>query len=733
LWETFIHHHNEYTFTEEMIQIIYERYIYVLEFHAKVEFSVLYKLSVEYRETVTKYFGISAATVITAMIALATICEKHEKHYHESITIYEEVIKKIKTTTTTTTTVTETIIKTVKKRLSKVYLTIITTGSSTTTMTIERGIALCLEIYEQLKIEFGCWHEKTLTQLRELVLLYKKLGSQESHSTIIRLLQISVIGIITKVTTSITLYQAATTLASIYVACGMIKFGHELLHQLRHLIVLHDIESPDITIKLDCKVNKVSFVFLLAFEQGLTEKTVCSYSEIMADILLETYLYEQYTLVIKTETKIEIVLECGAKLRSFWEIRGREHQVVILDKKLFQMFKAKYGSFIKTHDSITFAFYVSLLAELGKERSKVDFSAIACLVSNAKVKALLEAGDFQQAHEVAKCSFQLINSQRFYHHVRNLHYGYKLAEFMAGIDVRQPADNKVRESMLETSRVIVRDVLAACREAKVNFVSLKFEDLAGLVRLLGDQQNYGELEVCSFPHLLFHDKANMTQFLLEQLWQSREVQKTWSSTTVLGIGRSLVHARYANGHISTAIELCDTICYNLRRSRGWLDDDALAMSELLAKLYTSQHRHREAMGVHEEILRETDENDDMEKAYYANHHLELLKRAYQRNGAWDKSEKSYRELYAALKRFGLSVQPIEKWSSKGADTMGTYVIPQEWKLEVDEMEVAKGRKRPNWLRVSSGRWYGSSSYGESKPGCGHAWLEQNKSREELVR
>lgn len=190
-----------------------------------------------------------------------------------------------------------------------------------------------------------------------------------------------------------------------------------------------------------------------------------------------------------------------------------------------------------------------------------------------------------------------------------------------------------------------------------------------------------------------------------------------------------MHARYANGHISAAIELCDTVCYNLRRSRGWLDDDALAMSELLAKLYTSQHRHREAMRVHEEILREIDENNDMEKAYYANHHLELLKRAYQRNGAWDRSEKSYRELYAALKRFGLSVQPIEQWSSKGADAMGTYVIPQEWKLDVDEIEVAKGRKRPNWIRESSGRWYGSSSDGGNKPGCGHAWLEQ----EELVR
>src|SRR5271155_789080 len=219
----------------------------------------------------------------------------------------------------------------------------------------------------------------------------------------------------------------------------------------------------------------------------------------MADILLETQLYEQYTQVIKTETKIEIVLEVGAKLHAFWAFHGRKVECDVLDRKLFAVFKAGYGAGIHTHDDITFIFYSALLVELGKERSIVDFGAIVCLVSNLKVKALLEAGDFNKAHEVAKCAFQLISSQRFYHNMHNVSYGYKLAEYMAGIDVRKPADNKVRESMLETSRKIAVDVLAACREAKVNFVALKFEDVAGLVRLLGDQQNYGELEVRFIP------------------------------------------------------------------------------------------------------------------------------------------------------------------------------------------------------------------------------------------
>ena len=197
------------------------------------------------------------------------------------------------------------------------------------------------------------------------------------------------------------------------------------------------------------------------------------------------------------------------------------------------------------------------------------------------------------------------------------------------------------------------------------------------------------------------------QSLLEQLWQSREVQNTWSSTTVLSIGRNLVHAHYAAGHLSKAIELCDTICYNLRRSRGWLDADAIAMSKLLAELYTATHRYREAMGVHEEILREIDEDDDGEKAgLYVNGQLELLKRAYQRLGGWDKSEKTYRALFTRLKRFGLSLQPIEQWSPKGADSMGMYVILKEWKLDVEK----EGVKKRDLTKVAVRR------------SCGHAYL-----------
>ncbi|MCJ1311567.1 hypothetical protein MMC25_005240 [Agyrium rufum] len=696
LWHTFVHHHHEFTFTEEMIITLYERYTYVLEFHTKVEFSVLHKLTIEYRETVITYFGVSATIVIKAMIALAMVCEKHKDHLHESITIYEEVIKRTKTVTTTTTTVEDTTITTVKRRLSKVYVTIITTGKSTDVTTIDRGITICLEIYEQLKFEFGCWHEKTLAQLREVVILYHKHGKHES--TIVRMLQAVVIETFTKVTTSITLYHAAATLASIYVEVGLVKQGHDLLHQLRHLVILHDMTASfDIMISLGGKVSKVAFVFLIAFEQGLTSKHVLSFSEVMADILLETYLYEEYTRVIRSTTTIEVKLQTGAALYAFWIHRSRSAQAEILARTLFGLFKSNFGGHIGAPEAFTYTFFLAFLVELGVDRRTVDFGHLVCVSGEAKVAALLKAGEFQAANDVATAVLQLISSKKYLQARHNISHGYGLAKILAGIDAPQPTNEKLRAALLATSRTTATAVLNACRDAHIDFAALKFTDLVGLVRLLGVQENYLELE-----------------FLLLALWNSREVQRNWSPETVLSIGKHLVHAHYSTGHMDEAIGLCDTISYNLRRSKGWLYKEAIEMSELLAELYTEAKRYADAMEVHEEVLREIDEDEDMKKgadAGLVHGVVDLLKRDHARLGGWKKSERGYVDLVARVgKKFDVKVQGVEHWkSSGGADNVGRYKALRNDAWQIDAVPKAEEKKkadRPNYRRGATRRSYG---------------------------
>jgi hypothetical protein len=154
------------------------------------------------------------------------------------------------------------------------------------------------------------------------------------------------------------------------------------------------------------------------------------------------------------------------------------------------------------------------------------------------------------------------------------------------------------------------------------------------------------------------------------------------------------------------------MCYNLRRVWGALDATTLEMHILLSSFLTSSGHFRRAMQVHEDVLRDTvsdkgEELNQAEAASIAVRHLELLKRAYQRNGKWDKEQQVYVDLYQQLAHiFGseeswkkANVQSLDKWSSKGADELGVWKRPESF--EWMESESGK-RNHSNFLRKSLG-------------------------------
>jgi tetratricopeptide (TPR) repeat protein len=726
LWEAFIHHYKEIAFEEYEIEILYKRYVHVLEFHAMVEFSVLYKLSNEYRTHVLVVFGAAAAIVLKALIAFGGICEREQKHHHECVTVYEEVIKRTTTTKTTTTTLTETEITTVKTRLSTVYVTIITSGGQTTTGTFDRCIHVLLEVYAEFKLRLGCWHEKTLGKLHEIIIIYKRIGTSECRHKMLTILQSAFVSIVTASVSSLVLYTAATTLASIYITAELVSYAEKLIADVQHLIIFgNSFVAREIPLKFDVevKLTKVAFVFLTAFKQRLVKETVITYSEVLANLLLEMSLYEQYTAVVEASASIETILLHGAKLRFFWTECKNEHLVLTLDTKLFSLFKSRFSTFI-THsdDAVIREFYLGLLLHLASGTNKVDFPTLACAAGNARVAALLEKGEFHRAHGVAHVVFTFCSKQRFYHDMKRVPYAYKLAELLAGINCPRAADGKLHTEMLKTSREIMALVLSVFQADGIDFARLQFRDLAGIIRLLGAQENFVALEP-----------------ILHSLWHSREVRE-WDPTRVLSIGRLLVHVYAANNKLTSAIDLADRLTYNLQRSRGYLHPNALDMSQLLASLHASSGRADKSMSVYEDILRQIDATcthssspspksprsgrlsglfsprRSVSYGHKIHHHeagetttdpkvlattatlqFELLKRAYLKQGSWTKPVKEFGDLYGRLnERLGkgsVSVGAPETWKvgekGAGGDGLGVYARPKEWRLDLSEKKELK--------------------------------------------
>ena len=178
--------------------------------------------------------------------------------------------------------------------------------------------------------------------------------------------------------------------------------------------------------------------------------------------------------------------------------------------------------------------------------------------------------------------------------------------------------------------------------------------------------------------------------------------------------------------ISKAIHLCEDICYNLRRVWGSLEPKTLEMSNLLSQVYTEAGHYREAMGLHEEILRlvvDGDDDDDRTidtmEPKTARENLDWLKASYQRLHGWDKSEKVYKVLVdrlLSMPEFKTAAefkdaQAIDKWDKKGdPGKKGKFVAPAEWKFvssahltENGGVKAAAASSRPNTIkhRVSS--------------------------------
>ncbi|KAI9744104.1 MAG: hypothetical protein M1818_002256 [Claussenomyces sp. TS43310] len=694
LWQTWIHHYHERNFDAEFIEILYKRYIYALEHHGQNDYETVRTITVQYRDTCRTVFGVLSIITVKAMIELAQISLQKEKYIHEAIKIYEEVITNTTTTTTTATTnktvaISTKTITTVKEHLAKAYVTVCSYGTPSATI-IERGIKVLMEQFEHMKVHFGFAHSETLSALHEIIIMYSKLKTQESHAAMVQMLQDSIVQIITKEKHSETLHQAAMNIGSIYSSSELQSHGLEFLREIRVQIVSKTGTSGSHGFKVDKSVGTTCFVFLATLERLLQGSMAISYSEIMTDLLIEYTLNEHYSHCIASEKDVTVIMVHTARLRKFLIAHHRKEQVELITSHTYQLFLKKWGSSMKLNNDRTRILFVGILEEFGDMDNPIDIGTAACISSNNKVLALLKGSKFQEAYEVSLCAFQFIENHRAYHHMKNVGFGFKLSAYMACRKVEGVAikaiEPELSAHMLDLSRAVIRSVFKACKDSSINFARLQLTELNDLVGLLGQQQNYEDLES-----------------LLALLWTSRDIQKSWSTTSAstsaltINLGLRLVQAHFLAGHRAKAIRLAEDIAYNLRRVWGALYSKSLDVSEVLAQLYIEAGHFREAMGLHEDILRlvfEGDDGDDrtcdVMTAARARAHVDLLKRSYQRLGGWDKEASTYIELVDAVLNMAeykgkpelKGVQSAKSWKTqeKSEEVKDKFVIPSEWEF-----------------------------------------------------
>lgn len=509
LWRTLLKRTQEYHITAERVEEIYRRYLYVMEKELKVSYTELRQITIEFRTVCVGVYGARSEIALRACIHLAEINERSEKHVHEAIQIYEEVFRETRTITQTTTTTTTTILE-AKSHLTRLYVK----HSSTSTQYVSKALTMYMERFENVKVQFGCSHDTTLSQLEELVIFYKSRKEQKLTATVIRTLQATIVEIVTRETDSKRLFDSSTRIAQIYISQGHVEEANELLLELRRQIVSRDVSSCEkFGFKFDRHTDRRCFVFLATFEETLKGIETVSFSEIMADFLTETIMIEAYTRARTEKARFETMMVHGARLRYFRRSKYNGAHDSKIDDDLFDAFIGSMGSSITTSRNTTREFFRILLEETGKFQHDIHLVKAGSQSGAAAVRALLEQSKFQDAFDLATCIWQFAKSQEGFNDQENISCFFKIALYLAGRRAKKCNENpKQRQYMMDLSGTYVEEILKASRRINIDFTKTPIEELNELVSLLGEQKNFANLEV-KRPHVVNFSSRVLTSLV----------------------------------------------------------------------------------------------------------------------------------------------------------------------------------------------------------------------------
>ncbi|KAJ5776103.1 uncharacterized protein N7511_001114 [Penicillium nucicola] len=683
LWKTVTLQGQELSIESEEIETIYSRYSSLLETHVKADVTVIHSLATSYRETCLKIYGESHVSTYKATMRLAEISHSSEKYHKESLSLYEYALKmsskfsstvdtrEVSESSTTTTTSTVSIIK---QRLAQLY--------SSSTETVSKAVSLYQEDYHSSVKQEGYASQTSLTALEHLVTSYHKQNTKTSTTEAVKTLTTATTSIFEQEIDSQRMYKSSQTIAQMYKSVGHQEAAWTLLQTLRSRLIRETTSIEKTTIS-----RKVA-VFIVAFEESLFQKR--TYTAIMAELVSEINLYESFYTSRKEKGFMSIFIS-GVRLLNFQRTRNATEELQKTDIELFRLFTEHFS--VKTQSSKVSiqAFYQIAIAEITKR----EYGTHIISKTVRAVHHEIEQGHFQEAYELSSILHKFIQQIDGFSTHSNTKDGILLAKYLLGHGVKKSPDAKLVKAMHELSRVVLQDILIVYRDTSVRFTDLDVSEVNEIAILLGEHRNFEDLE-----------------YVLNDLWSSRIVQKTWSSDTIISIGRRLVEARFSCGRKEQAIRLCADLCYNIGRVWGQFDRITLELTALLSELYTETGNYSGAMAVHETALRQVSHTQtdvtSAEMGAFAVQHAELLKRAYQRNGGWAKQSGVYTDLLGKVNEqlkaektwSKSSLESVDKWQPKGADSLGLWQPPTTYGF----LTSGKINKHQNQLRkISTGK------------------------------
>jgi hypothetical protein len=687
LWPTLVVEDNkidtyDHDLVDRMLEKTYLGYMSILTTHKRSDFSERYRVATEYVMTCRHLHGATSAKTLNATLLFAELCESNDAHVDQAISLYKLPLETSEWVAPSQSSkgldqMTTPLPITLKHKLAQLFV-----RKHDSTM---EARSLYTEEFQLAKKNQGYFSTTTLSWLRELALAHSRQGTSTSVQQGNAILHAYSTDVLHAGGDTETIGDWARRIASIYLECGFIEGGNNLLDELRHRVV-YGSESSAVDLS-----DHRDAVFVAAFEEVFGRRA--SYDQIMAEMAREMRTSQAFSKSLSSHDFIHTLIS-GHKLYNLQISQKRVRDANDTKDKLYDYFCSNLSATDVADKEIVQQFYQICLREVHRE----NYNMSILTTTTNLVRDLCNSSRFQEASILTGVLHSFLHLTDGLNNQESINTATQLCLYLSGHKANKCTDEKTYQAMSTKSKLLLQEIMATSKSMGIEMVDLPFNHLNDIITLLGQYDMFDELEA-----------------ILTQLWTSRIVQRTWTPDVVVWIGRRLVETRFCRGNVDSAIQLCRDICYNLRQVWGNCDPVTLEMTKLLSALFTASENYQSAATLHEgilyDLLGDSGAVDHANGADTASQHMELLRRSQARLGAGQTSSRAsaHAELFQSVAdRFGVQSEQIKNVGEEhGGEQFGVWSKPRRFSIDVEDMEE-EGQTHRNHLRESSGAGLGGA-------------------------
>lgn len=688
LWPTLVVEDNkveayDHELVDKMLEKTYLGYMAILTTHKSSDFSERYRVASEYVMTCRHVHGATSEKTLNATLLFAELCESSDAHIDQAISLYKLPLETSDWVSPSQSSkgldqMTTPLPITLKHKLAQLFV-------RKHDSTVEAR-SLYTEEFQLAKKNQGYFSTTTLSWLRELALAHSRQGTSSSVQQGNAILHAYSTDVLHADGDTNTIADWARRIASIYLECGFIEGGNNLLDELRQRVVYSSEASPaDLRDRRDA-------VFVAAFEEVFGRRA--SYDQIMNEMGREMRNSRAFSKSLSGHDFVPTLI-AGHQLYNLQINQKRVRPANDTKDKLYEYFCSNLSATKVADKEVVQQFYQICLREVHGENYNIN---ILTTTTNL-VRDLCNSSRFQEATILTGVLHSFLHLTDGLNNQESINTATQLCLYLSGHKATKCTDEKTYKDMSIKSKLLLEDVMSTSKSMGIEMVDLPFNHLNDIITLLGQYEMFDELEA-----------------ILTQLWTSRIVQRTWTPDVVVWIGRRLVETRFCRGNVDSAIQLCRAICYNLRQVWGSCDPVTLDMTKLLSALFTASENYQSAATLHEgilyDLLGDSGAEGHARAADTASQHMELLRRSQARLGAGQTSSRAsaHAELFQSVAdRFGVQSEQIKNvGDANGGDQFGVWSKPRRFSIDVDNMEE-DGQNHHNHLRETSGAGLGGGT------------------------